>query len=215
MSSTSCRPRPRIPGGRGRRGGRSTPTPGVRPLHGRARDLECSSRNRRTDRREAGRRRLANGTGRRRGGRLGALSEYHRAQEDLAQVADLHRKIGALWRKGRRRASIDNFQRGIDLLKDGPPCISSLSAGSRLPLHAHGRQHACDLCLGPAASPSAWTGEAASQAHGIFGASSAASAFGEGAGEPGRCCPRPRIGSRRGGPGPAHAGLSPGGLEAD
>src|SRR5439155_411608 len=49
---------------------------------------------------------------------------YHREQEDLARVADLHRKIGAaLWHKGERRASIDNYQRGIDLLKDGPPCI--------------------------------------------------------------------------------------------
>src|SRR3954449_5880251 len=49
--------------------------------------------------------------------------DYHRAEEDLARVADLHRKIGAaLWHKGERRASIDNYQRGIDLLKDGPPC---------------------------------------------------------------------------------------------
>ncbi|MET0729752.1 MAG: adenylate/guanylate cyclase domain-containing protein, partial [Solirubrobacterales bacterium] len=47
--------------------------------------------------------------------------EYHRSEEDLARVADLHRKIGAaLWHKGERRASIDNYQRGIDLLKDGP-----------------------------------------------------------------------------------------------
>src|SRR5262249_39955351 len=52
----------------------------------------------------------------------GRCLEYHRAQEDLARVADLHRKIGAaLWHKGERRASIDNYQRGIDLLKDGPP----------------------------------------------------------------------------------------------
>ncbi|MDP9228174.1 MAG: AAA family ATPase, partial [Actinomycetota bacterium] len=48
--------------------------------------------------------------------------EYHRGEEDLARVADLHRKIGAgLWHKGERRSSIDNYQRGIDLLKDGEP----------------------------------------------------------------------------------------------
>ena len=45
------------------------------------------------------------------------------ARRSLARVADLHRKIGAaLWDKGDRRASIDNYQRGIDLLKD-EPCI--------------------------------------------------------------------------------------------
>ncbi|MGH2956291.1 MAG: AAA family ATPase, partial [Solirubrobacterales bacterium] len=50
--------------------------------------------------------------------------EHHRAEEDLARVADLHRKVGAaLWHKGERRASIDNYQRGIDLLKDGGPCL--------------------------------------------------------------------------------------------
>ena len=39
--------------------------------------------------------------------------EHHRGEEYLARVADLHRKIGAaLWDKGDRRASIDNYQRG-------------------------------------------------------------------------------------------------------
>ncbi len=53
----------------------------------------------------------------------GAL-DYHRREEDLARIGDLHRKIGAgLWHKGEREASIGHYQKGIDLLKDGPPCI--------------------------------------------------------------------------------------------
>jgi class 3 adenylate cyclase/tetratricopeptide (TPR) repeat protein len=50
--------------------------------------------------------------------------EHHRREEDLARIGDLHRKIGAgLWHKGEREASIGHYQKGIDLLKDGPPCI--------------------------------------------------------------------------------------------
>src|SRR5205814_6498499 len=50
--------------------------------------------------------------------------DYHRRQEDLARVGDLHRKIGAaLWHKGDREGSIEHYQRGIDLLKDGPLCL--------------------------------------------------------------------------------------------
>ncbi|MGI8460254.1 MAG: ATP-binding protein [Solirubrobacterales bacterium] len=50
--------------------------------------------------------------------------EYHRREENLARIGDLHRKIGAgLWHKGEREASIGHYQKGIDLLKDGPPCI--------------------------------------------------------------------------------------------
>ena len=53
-----------------------------------------------------------------------ARLEYHRREEDLARIGDLHRKIGAgLWHKGEREASIGHYQKGIDLLKDGPPCI--------------------------------------------------------------------------------------------
>ena len=38
--------------------------------------------------------------------------DYHRGQEDLARVGDLHRKIGAAyWDKGEREASIDHYQR--------------------------------------------------------------------------------------------------------
>jgi class 3 adenylate cyclase/tetratricopeptide (TPR) repeat protein len=50
--------------------------------------------------------------------------EHHRREEDLARIGDLHRKIGAgLWHKGEREASIGHYQKGIDLLKDGPPCL--------------------------------------------------------------------------------------------
>src|SRR3954454_11342526 len=50
--------------------------------------------------------------------------DFHRRQEDLARVGDLHRKIGAgLWHKGDREGSIEHYQKGIDLLKDGPACL--------------------------------------------------------------------------------------------
>src|SRR3954468_7335692 len=99
---------------------------------------------------------------------------YHRAQEDLARVADLHRKIGAaLWHKGERRASIDNYQRGIDLLKDGPPCIELVRLYEEA---ASLYMHTGDNMLAIYASEKALRlaerlGEAgaASRAHGIFG----------------------------------------------
>jgi tetratricopeptide (TPR) repeat protein len=48
--------------------------------------------------------------------------EWHRTQEDLERVADLHRKIGAaLSHKGERKTAIEHYQKGINLLKDGPP----------------------------------------------------------------------------------------------
>ncbi|HEV7844778.1 MAG TPA: adenylate/guanylate cyclase domain-containing protein, partial [Thermoleophilaceae bacterium] len=50
--------------------------------------------------------------------------DWHRGQEDLERVADLHRKIGAaLSHKGERKAAIEHYQKGINLLKDGPPRI--------------------------------------------------------------------------------------------
>ncbi|MEA2364127.1 MAG: hypothetical protein QOD71_3272, partial [Thermoleophilaceae bacterium] len=50
----------------------------------------------------------------------GECLEHHRGQEDLERVADLHRKVGsALAVKGERKAAIENYQRGINLLKDG------------------------------------------------------------------------------------------------
>jgi class 3 adenylate cyclase/predicted ATPase len=100
--------------------------------------------------------------------------DYHRSQEDLARVADLHRKVGAaLWHKGERRASIDNYQRGIDLLKDGPPCIELVRLYEEA---ASLYMHTGDNMLAIYASEKALRlaerlGEAraASRAHGIFG----------------------------------------------
>jgi class 3 adenylate cyclase/tetratricopeptide (TPR) repeat protein/type II secretory pathway predicted ATPase ExeA len=99
---------------------------------------------------------------------------YHRSQEDLARVADLHRKIGAaLWHKGERRSSIDNYQRGIDLLKDGPPCIELVRLYEEA---ASLYMHTGDNMLAIYASEKALRlaerldeARAASRAHGIFG----------------------------------------------
>ena len=100
--------------------------------------------------------------------------EYHRTSEDLARVADLHRKTGAaLWHKGDRAASIQNYQRGIDLLKDGPPCIELVRLYEEA---ASLYMHTGDNMLAIYASEKALRlaerlGEAraASRAHGIFG----------------------------------------------
>ena len=99
---------------------------------------------------------------------------YHRSEEELARVADLHRKIGAaLWHKGERRASIDNYQRGIDLLKDGPPCIELVRLYEEA---ASLYMHTGDNMLAIYASEKALRlaerldeARAASRAHGIFG----------------------------------------------
>jgi class 3 adenylate cyclase/tetratricopeptide (TPR) repeat protein len=99
---------------------------------------------------------------------------HHREQEDLARVADLHRKIGAaLWHKGERRASIDNYQRGIDLLKDGRPCIELVRLYEEA---ASLYMHTGDNMLAIYASEKALRlaerldeARAASRAHGIFG----------------------------------------------
>ncbi len=100
--------------------------------------------------------------------------DYHRRQEDLARVGDLHRKIGAgLWHKGDRGASIDHYQKGIDLLKDGPPCIELVRLYEEA---ASLYMHTGDNMLAIYASEKALRlaerlGEAAaaSRAHGIFG----------------------------------------------
>ena len=48
--------------------------------------------------------------------------DHHRRQENLERVGDLHRKIGAgLWHKGEGKQAIEHYQKGINLLKDGPP----------------------------------------------------------------------------------------------
>jgi adenylate cyclase len=100
--------------------------------------------------------------------------EYHRREEDLARVGDLHRKIGAgLWHKGDREASIEHYQSGIDLLKDGPPCLELVRLYEEA---ASLYMHTGDNMLAIYASEKALRlaerlGEAAaaSRAHGIFG----------------------------------------------
>jgi class 3 adenylate cyclase/tetratricopeptide (TPR) repeat protein len=100
--------------------------------------------------------------------------DYHRQQEDLERVGDLHRKTGAaLWHKGDREGSIEHYQRGIDLLKDGPPCIELVRLYEEA---ASLYMHTGDNMLAIYASEKALRlaerlGEAAaaSRAHGIFG----------------------------------------------
>jgi class 3 adenylate cyclase/tetratricopeptide (TPR) repeat protein len=100
--------------------------------------------------------------------------DHHRQEEDLQRVGDLHRKIGAaLWHKGNREGSIEHYQRGIDLLKDGPPCLELVRLYEEA---ASLYMHTGDNMLAIYASEKALRlaerlGEAAaaSRAHGIFG----------------------------------------------
>ena len=100
--------------------------------------------------------------------------DFHRGEESLARVGDLHRKIGAgLWQKGDREGSIGHYQRGIDLLKDGPPCLELVRLYEEA---ASLYMHTGDNMLAIYASEKALRlaerlGEAAaaSRAHGIFG----------------------------------------------
>ena len=100
--------------------------------------------------------------------------DHHRREEDLQRVGDLHRKIGAaLWHKGNREGSIEHYQRGIDLLKDGPPCLELVRLYEEA---ASLYMHTGDNMLAIYASEKALRlaerlGEdaAASRAHGIFG----------------------------------------------
>ncbi len=100
--------------------------------------------------------------------------EFHRREEDLSRVGDLHRKIGAgLWHKGDREGSIEHYQKGIDLLKDGPPCLELVRLYEEA---ASLYMHTGDNMLAIYASEKALRlaerlGEAAaaSRAHGIFG----------------------------------------------
>jgi class 3 adenylate cyclase/tetratricopeptide (TPR) repeat protein len=100
--------------------------------------------------------------------------DYHRGQEDLERVADLHRKIGAaLSHKGERKSAIEHYQKGINLLKDGPPRIELVRLYEEA---AWLYLHTGDNMLAIYASEKALRlaermGEtrAASRAHGIFG----------------------------------------------
>src|ERR687891_2553473 len=100
--------------------------------------------------------------------------EWHRGQEDLERVADLHRKVGAaLSHKGERKTAIEHYQKGINLLKDGPPRIELVRLYEEA---AWLYLHTGDNMLAIYASEKALRlaerlGEtrAASRAHGIFG----------------------------------------------
>src|SRR3712207_3784185 len=100
--------------------------------------------------------------------------EHHRGEEALERVADLHRKIGsAQSHKGERRAAIEHYQKGINLLKDGPPRIELVRLYEEA---AWLYLHTGDNMLAIYASEKALRlaerlGEtrAASRAHGIFG----------------------------------------------
>src|ERR687895_727444 len=100
--------------------------------------------------------------------------DYHRGQEVLDRVADLHRKIGyALSQKGDRTAAIEHYQKGINLLKDGAPRLELVRLYEEA---AWLYLHTGDNMLAIYASEKALRlaerlGEdrAASRAHGIFG----------------------------------------------
>jgi class 3 adenylate cyclase/tetratricopeptide (TPR) repeat protein len=48
--------------------------------------------------------------------------EFQRREEDLPRLGDLNRKLAAaLWQKGELKSAIARYQRGIAVLKDGPP----------------------------------------------------------------------------------------------
>jgi class 3 adenylate cyclase/tetratricopeptide (TPR) repeat protein len=100
--------------------------------------------------------------------------DHQRSQEDLVRVGELHRKLGgALWHKGERRGAIEHYQRGINLLKDGPASaelVRLYEDAAALYLHTGDNMlavFAAEKALGLAEK----LGEtrAASRAHGIFG----------------------------------------------
>ncbi len=100
--------------------------------------------------------------------------EYQRRNENLTRLADLHRKIGSgYWHKGDRRAAIEHHQKGINLLKDGPPCMELVrlyeeaawlymqTGDNMLAIYASEKALRLAERLGET--------RAASRAHGIFG----------------------------------------------
>ena len=158
-----------VPGGRRRRGRAAVLQPrGVRALRGRAEDRmparpgrpsRACSRSRATSRSA-----WAASAPRWSCGR--SALEYHRQQEDLTRVADLHRKIGAgLWNQRRAQAGDRALPEGHQPA-EGRPAVPRARApvrGGGLALHARGRQHARDLRLREGAAAG---GEAAGDARG-------------------------------------------------
>jgi class 3 adenylate cyclase/tetratricopeptide (TPR) repeat protein len=104
----------------------------------------------------------------------GECLEHHQGKDSLARVADLHRKIGAgLWHKGERKQAIEHHQQGINLLKDGEPCLELVrlyeeaawlymqTGDNMLAIYAAEKSLRLAERLGET--------RAASRAHGIFG----------------------------------------------
>jgi class 3 adenylate cyclase/tetratricopeptide (TPR) repeat protein len=100
--------------------------------------------------------------------------DYHRLHEDLERVAGLHRKIGAgLAHRGERKLAIEHHQKGINLLKDGPPNLELVrlyeeaawlymqTGDNMLAIYASEKALRLAERLGET--------RAASRAHGIFG----------------------------------------------
>jgi len=100
--------------------------------------------------------------------------EWYRGEEKLEPVADLHRRIGeGFTHAGERKTATEHYQKGINLLKDGPPRIELvrlyeeaawlyLDTGDNM-LAIYASEKALRLAerLGET--------RAASRAHGIFG----------------------------------------------
>ena len=100
--------------------------------------------------------------------------EWYRGEEQLEPVADLHRRIGeGFTHAGDRKAATEHYQKGINLLKDGPPrtelvrlyeeaAVLYLKTGDNM-LAIYASEKALRLAerLGET--------RAASRAHGIFG----------------------------------------------
>ena len=103
-----------------------------------------------------------------------ASSTSARSRQELERVGDLHRKTGAaLWHKGETRQAVEHYQKGINLLKDGPPCLELVRLYEEA---ASLYMHTGDNMLAIYAAEKALRlaerlGEtrAASRAHGIFG----------------------------------------------
>jgi class 3 adenylate cyclase/tetratricopeptide (TPR) repeat protein len=99
---------------------------------------------------------------------------HHRGHEQLERVADLHRRIGSgLAHKGERKGAIEHYQKGINMLKDGPPRLELVrlyEEAAWLYLHTGDNMlaiYASEKALRLAERLGEVT--SASRAHGIFG----------------------------------------------
>ena len=111
----------------------------------------------RAHRREAGRRRAAARPGRRGHRGVGGVPRVppHATRTSSASPTCTARSAPGSAHKGERKAAIEHHQKGINLLKDGPPRPRARAPlrGGRLALHADGRQHARDLRVREGAAP--------------------------------------------------------------